>query len=111
MAIPLATTTIQVLRPVSAADVDAEFREPGGVAPVGSPVRAHISTPTGNMRFDPSGQTSTAQYKLQADPCDLRDGDTVRDGEGNLYRVAWAALRRGPLEHVVAGISETERIA
>lgn len=111
--ITISTTKVQVLRPAAAAEGDAEFRDPhGDSVPVGGPVRAHISSPTGSRSFDPSGSDTTSQYKLLTDPCDLRDGDQVQDLADDLvYEVQWAVLRRGLLPHMVAGISETQRLS
>jgi hypothetical protein len=128
MSIPVATTTITILReqdvrdPHTPPDVDPwgdGYDEdadtvPDAVAtwvPVATGVRATIATPVGRALFG-LGNTSTITFALAADPCDLRNGDRVDDQTtGRRFAVNWAEATPGVdgmLVQVVAGITSVE---
>jgi hypothetical protein len=108
MAIPVATTTITVLRATAA---DAFDR----AAPVEviAGVRAVIGSHSG-VETNTSGASQTRQARLDCDPVDLRHDDRVRDDQtGETWHVVWCARRQGlGLDHTVADlISITDRAA
>lgn len=99
--IPLATTTIDILRDMTPAD-DNEYDSNHSSQPVSKQVvtargiRACINTPL-RPRED-MGSTGTEQVrlrvKMQCDPCDLTHLDEVRDNKtGLIYNVMWVLPR------------------
>ena len=111
MAVPLATTTIAVLR----APADAS-RDPYDVQPepetVASGVRAHISSPSGRERVA-GGSQEVVEFRLACDLTDLRHTDRVQDEQsGATYEVVWARARQGlGLDHVEAGLRQVNGVA
>lgn len=102
--IPLATTTIAILRP--RAGVDAY--DPQAHRTIRRGIRAHIGAPSGRDRHI-GGDQSTITDHLDADPCDLQHADRVRDETtGDLFDVVWVRSRQGfGLNHVAAGLTQT----
>jgi hypothetical protein len=101
--IPLATTTIAVLR-IAGPD---QYEEPyGGVQPsqretVASGVRAVLDRPTGREQVA-GGEQSTVDLSLACDPCDIDYRDVIKDERtGRHYRVVWT-LDYG--EHIEGGL-------
>lgn len=77
-----------------------------GYTPVGDPVRAHLSGPSGNGTTDSEGSSAALAWTLLADPCPITTDMLVEDVfDGAVYNVDWCANRPEPLAHVVAGIS------
>lgn len=108
MTIPLATTTIRILR----VPPDPE-RDPTDVAPaeveVASGVRAHISTNSGSEQVSAGASQERIYFRLAADPCDLDNEDAVVDlRTGERYQVEWVRQRqeRPGLEHTQAGLRQ-----
>lgn len=102
--IPLATTTITVLRPPPE-DVDAEpysGTETTGLQPVAVAVRAVISRPTGREQLAGAEQ-AIGDLHLVCDLVDLHHLDSVSDDTtGERYRVVWTFTYPG--EHTEAGL-------
>lgn len=102
--IPVATTSITLLT-----YTDDDWGGQTGTlstAGTGDPVRAHLSAPSGSAAFSSGGSTSSTQYRLVADPCELAADMAVRDETtGSIYRVDWVLSRGAPIPHVVAGVS------
>jgi hypothetical protein len=101
--IPLATTTITVLR----SPADQAYEEPyGGDVPadwdtVATGVRAVIDRPTGREQVA-GGEQNRVDLSLVCDRCDLDHLDAVRDDKsGRVYRVVWV-LDYGP--HLEGGL-------
>lgn len=90
--IPLATTTITVLR----ADYNDRYNEPysGNDNPtswgsVATGVRAVIDRPTGREQVA-GGEQNRVDLSLVCDSCDLNHLDGIRDERTNVtYRVVW----------------------
>lgn len=98
--IPLATTTIAVLR-ASAPD---QYDEPyGGSTPadrseVAAGVRAVIDRPTGREQVA-GGEQNRVDLSLACDPCDINHLDQVRDeNTDQVYRVVWVLAYPGHVE-------------
>ncbi len=116
MTLPIATTTIKILRPpASDAGVDPYDPGKGALGTIASGVRAVFSKPSGGTtvgggEHGPTGSQEAVGWTLLADPCDLRHIDTVVDETTTQeYAVAWAKARQDPdgnLDHVVAGVDE-----
>lgn len=89
--IPLATTTISVLR-TPAADVDDEpygEHDPATRTVVASGVRAVIDRPTGREQVA-GGEQNRVDLSLACDPCDIDYRDLIKDEKsGRYYRVVW----------------------
>lgn len=104
MAIPLATTTIAVLRVE-----EDETRDPYDAAPdpdtVASGVRAHISSPGGSENVA-GGSQEVVTFRLDCDPTDITNTDQVQDETTDaLYEVVWVEQRQGlGLDHTVADL-------
>jgi len=108
--VPLATTTITVLRPVAGDPYEPSETPP---ATVTTGIRAHISTPNvGNSRIV-GGQQSVVEPRLACDPCDFTFTDLVRDDTtGQVYGVSWVQRRIGlGLDHMEAGLRFVEGAA
>lgn len=109
MTIPLATTTITVLRPSLSNDDYYDLRTAGPV--VAANVRAHISEPSGIEGLI-GGRTEQTRFPFNSDICDLSGHDlVVDDTTGNTYEVVWVRKRFGlGLDHmtgqlrIVAGV-------
>lgn len=106
--IPLATTTISVLRPPDA-DMDAEpyaGTEPADLITAAAGVKAVIDYPSGNTQLA-GGEQVVWNFQLVCDPTDLRRLDMVRDETSDMrYRVVWVQIYPG--DHVEAGLRFVE---
>lgn len=106
MSVPIATTTIDVIR-----SSDHDPYDASGVTTTtpATGVRAHISKPTGNAQIV-GGDQSVTSFELNCDPCDLKYSDIVHDnGSGEDYIVLWSRLRPGlGLDHIEAGLRFVE---
>lgn len=101
MSIPVAQTTITVLRPAGAAQ-DQWDRDPTAVpATIASHVRAVIVLPSGN-ELQGGGTQEDVRAALRCDPCDVQHTDRVLDETTSLtWEVVWARLRPGfGLDHI-----------
>jgi hypothetical protein len=107
--LPIASTTITVTRPVLDATRDSYDPEPSPPTTVATQVRAHISSPSGS-EIQLGGSQAVTQYRLDADPVDLRHIDRVLDESSSiLYEVLWAVSRTGyGLDHVEAALRLVE---
>jgi hypothetical protein len=104
MSILFPTTTIQMMQPGE--DDWGGAPDPSTYTPVGSPVRAHLSSPSGQAAAAQNGSTSTVTYRLLCDPCDLKPDMQVKDlGSGVVYQVDWCQPKPGPMPHTVAGLT------
>lgn len=109
--IPLATTTISVLRLTAVqlsdpyTDESVDSGPASGFVVVQTDVRAHISAPSGRELVN-GGEQSDVSFRLTCDPCDLGHSDRVRDeSTGAVFLVDWAVARSGlGLSHVEAGL-------
>lgn len=112
--IPVATTTISVLRDTTVDDTTDPYDSPDSGEPeaVATGVRAVISSPTGRER-NIGGTQSQVEFSLSCDPTDLKHTDLVLDEVTNLrYQVVWVTRRNGlGLEHTRAGLKMVEGIA
>lgn len=108
--IPLATTTVTVSRPGSDA-YDDGYSTVTAPTQVAAGVRAHLSAPAGSERVQ-GGQAETVEWRLSADPVDLRHGDTlVDDRTGDRFQVVWARTRNTlGLAHTVAGLTQSSGV-
>src|SRR4051812_20257731 len=102
--IPVATTTIRVLRQTPApepyeAAVD-DHGDPVEPTVVASGVRAQISTSRGAEAR--AGSQEIVDFRLSCDPVQLNHHDQVEDeASGDVYEVTWARMRTGlGLDHV-----------
>lgn len=99
MAIPLATTTISVLRQ-SEEDLlgEPEFSgdDTSSYNAVASGIRANIGSPGATVNTT-SGQQVSTGFKFQCDPViDLDRTDLIKDEKtGIVYTLNWAQLRTG----------------
>jgi hypothetical protein len=112
--LPLATTTITIRRPPASDDGADPYDAKGAAVTVATGVRAVFSSPAGR-ELGPTGSAEAVDWRLLADPCDLRHYDTVVDETtAKPYGVVWAKARTdgdGGLDHVVAGVDEIEGAA
>lgn len=98
--IPLATTTITVLRTAGPDEYDEPY---GGSQPtdretVASGVRAVLDRPNGREQVA-GGEQSTVDLSLVCDRCDIDYRDLVKDERtGRLYRVVWTLDYGGHIE-------------
>jgi hypothetical protein len=118
MSIVLATTKVTLLQPgtdSTADDTDDWGGAPDpvtGYTPAASGIRAHLSSPSANANFGQEGNTVSAQFRMVADPCDLRSNMQVKDETtGEVYSVAWVLKRGDPIPHVVAGLLQATATA
>lgn len=105
--IPIATTTITVKR--SAVDAAADpYDAPAAPAVVATGVRAHISAPAGTETVAGTAAQEVVRFRLDCDPVDVNNRDTVVDDvTGDVYEVVWARARHGlGLDHVEAELLE-----
>lgn len=105
MGIPLATTTLQVLRqteliPEIDADSETDYSSSmAGWSTVARDVRAVIKAPQGQRQYGSGGELERVTFKFDCDP--LPDGqaimgdDQLIDGFGQVYIVDWARQRSG----------------
>lgn len=111
MAVPIATTTIAVLRVPTDVSRDPYDAQPDPETVV-SGVRAHVSSPSGRERVA-GGSQEVVEFRLACDPTDLRHTDRVQDEQsGATYEVVWARPRQGlGLDHVEAGLKQVTGVA
>lgn len=115
MSILLASTTITIKRSPAADDAKDAYDVPtAGLTTVVTGVRALFASPSGAEHGE-TGSLEAVDWRLLADPCDLRHKDTVVDETTEQsYGVVWAKSRPGvgtDLAHVVAGVNEVEGAA
>lgn len=107
--IPLATTTISVLRATAdPARDDMDQPADSAYAVVASGVRAAISSPSGSS-VSANGTREEITFRLSCDPVDgLSYLDHVRDEtSGQTFFVVWAAQRTGlGLDHTEGGLRQ-----
>ncbi len=113
--IELAETTIAIKRRATADTTTDPYDPPtAGLDTVATGVRALFCSPSGN-EHGATGSAEAVDWRLLADPCDLRHTDTVVDeATERVYAVVWARERRGvdtDLAHVVAGVNEVKGAA
>lgn len=105
MSIPLASTTVSILRPL--VTINDPYNDNTGTdySTVESGIRAHISSPSGR-EIVRGGEQADVSFHLSADPCDLDHADRIVDEmTGATYLVDWTFDRPGfGLDHVEAGI-------
>jgi hypothetical protein len=81
---------------------------------VATGVPALFTSPAG-AEHGAAGSAEAVDWRLLADPCDLRHIDTVVDEvTTRTYAVVWTRARRGvgtDLAHVVAGVNEVKGAA
>lgn len=99
MSIPLATTTISVLRPTAAQDAGEAYQvdapAPGGYRTTATGIRAHIGSPGGSETVRGSEQM-VGQFGFLCDPVDMDHYSWVRDEKtGSTYQVIWVKSRTG----------------
>ena len=111
MAIPVATTTIAVLRVPSDPGRDPYDAKPAAEV-IASRIRAHLSSPSGRERTV-GGSQEVVEFRLSCDPVDLRHTDQVQDEQTDaVYEVTWARIRQGlGLDHVEAGLKQVTGVA
>jgi hypothetical protein len=105
MSIPVATTTISVLRSDQDGTKDAIDLASSTWSPVFSGIRAVIGSPAGG-ETNAGGSSEQVAARLNCDPITLRHTDRVLDDPtGVLYEVTWTARRFGlGLDHTVADL-------
>lgn len=108
--IPIATTTVTVLRPAAlGADEDPYDEALVEPAEVAAGVRANIAIAAG--REDTTGRAAreAVTFRLRCDPADIANRDLiVDDTTGEQYAVVWARQRVTGLglDHVVADLEQ-----
>lgn len=105
--IPVATTTIAVLRVPADPARDPEDAQPDAVE-VATGIRAHISTSRGREVVEGASTQEIVDFRLSCDSTDIEKDDQVRDEQtGEVYEVTWARARRGlGLDHTQAGLKQ-----
>lgn len=109
--LPLATTTISVLR----SDQDGTKDDLDGVtyATLASGIRAVIGEPSGT-ETNAGGSSEDVLWRLDCEVTDLRHGDRILDETtGETFAVVWSRRRIGlGLNHTVAGLRTiTDRVS
>lgn len=85
--IPLATTTISVLR--DSDDYAEPYSGTDSSTVVATGIRAVIGRPAGTEQIG-GGEQSVLNVQMACDPADIRYTDTIRDESDQvLYRVVW----------------------
>lgn len=104
MTLPIATTTITLLRPASAEDWGGSPAEDAYVDVPGRPIRAVIGRPSGQSIAAAEGSSVSYSYPLVCDPCDISEDMQIRDnGTGFVYEVAEVGHVAAPLVgHIAA---------
>lgn len=119
MSLPVATTTITILRGATPSTEDPYgegYDEVGdrddSVATVDTSVRAVIAPAgAGNSGRSGGGESQVMEFRLVADDCDLQYTDTVLDDiTGEEFAVVWAHGQPGlaGLDHVAANLRQTK---
>lgn len=101
--IPLATTTITILRQSVAAQYDEPYTgdSPDVRREAATGIRAVIDRPTGRTGREKvaGGEQNIVELLLVCDPCDLDYRDLVRDDRTTIvYRVVWVLHYTAHLE-------------
>lgn len=112
MGIPIATTTISVLRrQVLATDDPYEVTAAAEVAASG--VRAVIGAPSGTELVVGAAGQEDVTHRLDCDTVALESTDQVRDDvTSEVFNVVWARQRSGlGLDHTVAGLRQVSGVA
>lgn len=113
MAIPLATTTITVLRVAADATRDPYAPQPAATA-VASGIRAHLSLGLGS-ETTAGGSQEVVTWRLACDPFDagLHHLDEVRNEKsGTVYEVVFSETREGMgMDHFQAGLRQVSGVA
>lgn len=109
--LPIATTTIAVVRPNPS---DEPYETPGAPSTVATGVRAVISISRGD-ETTAGGDQEVVYFRLDCDPIagvTLDHGDRVEDlGTGEVYEVLWARMARGlGLDHYEAGLKQVDGV-
>lgn len=111
--IPLATTTVSVLRLPEGTGYDEPYGgpEPGSRTAVTSGLRAVIDYPSGTIQVA-GGVQAIEEYRLIADPAPVDYRDLIRDeGTGRVYRITWLIAYPAsvaPDDHIEAGLRSVE---
>lgn len=110
-----AQTAITIKRTPAADGAKDAYDVPSApLTTVATGVRAVFTSPAG-AEHGATGSAEAVDWRLLADPCDLRHRDTVIDETTTRqYGVVWARTRPGvgtDLAHVVAGVNEVEGAA
>jgi hypothetical protein len=112
VSIPLATTTVRVLRPDAGADRDP-YDPPGEPSTVAAGVRATISTSSGTEKVA-GGSQEVVNFRLACDQYEggLHHKDTIVDERsGEVYNVVWSVTRNGfGLDHFQAGLQQVSGV-
>lgn len=108
MSLPTATTTISILRPPDTVSPEDASYDLTSIAPatVATGIAAVIGiSPSGRSELN-AGSQEVLNFRLSADPCDLRHTDIVLDeSTGEKFQVMWVKARTGlGLDHVAAGL-------
>jgi hypothetical protein len=110
MALPFATSTITIIRSRLPDDEDpydppADWPDPNSQV-VASGIRAVVGVPSVNPILT-IGDRLVYTSRLQADPCDIQEGDTVIDNYGRM----WEALGPTPFgAFMISGMQATLRL-
>lgn len=113
MSLPLATTTISVLR---LPDDDPSNPRDGADDPperskVATGIRAQIGSPSGTENRQ-GGNRTVMRYALHCDPFDFKPTDQIQDeATGTVYDLDWAETRRALIPHTVGGLTRTRGAA
>lgn len=107
MPIPIATTTIAVLRTAVLA-TDDPYEVTASPDTVATGVRAVIGAPAGSELVAGAGAQEDVTHRLDCDTTDLRNTDQVRDEVSlAVFNVVWSRQRVGfGLAHTVAGLRQ-----
>jgi hypothetical protein len=106
MSIPLATTTIKVLRPQPGTDDDPWVTsDDSDDKVIASGIRAHIGSPNGD-EITSGGSQVIKTFRLDCDITDLSETDRIIDEKTLItYDVTWVQKRYGVgLDHIEAGL-------
>lgn len=111
--LPMATTTVSVLRLSDDQLNDEPYNEPAISRTVAhSGIRAHFSTPSGSETVA-GGELSVTVYKVVTDPADITHLDWLKDERTNeVWRIDWISTRGGlGLDHMVGQVRLIEGLA
>lgn len=106
--IPLATTTVAVLRLPAGTDDDEPYsgNDPASWDVAATGIRAVIDRPRGREQLA-GGEQSISDFELICDTADIGRLDQVKDETtGTVYRVVWVMSYPG--EHTEAGLRLVE---
>lgn len=109
MAVPVATTTVTVLRPPVADDYAEPYADvrTADLTVVVSGVRAVLYLGRGTGRqATAGGEQTVTDLRFSCDPADVRSVDYLRDADGVLYRVTWCFAYPG--SHIEGGLELVE---